>query len=553
MNHKIRVNTLCLLFPLLLVSCEDQKAKVILYEAEKVVDIQPQLTIDILNSADSSLFASRKRNAQKSLLYSQALENCGSVVDYSTLQPAFMYYSKPGKPIQKRAYVWYAMGKAQMDEGKNVSSLVSLMKAHSLCKGKESGSFRAKLLLAMGDNYSKSFLYEEALPLYRQAIGSARLIKDTNLIISATYAEARTLNNLSCFPQADSVFRSLLLQQYMDPSMFYRIMADYALMAVEHEHDYIIGQIYYNKAISGTHSFGSYNHWGAYAYALEQTGNSHEADMLMQQLTKKQKDSLYSIMVWKSRIMAHRHDFKGAYEMMEQASAVRTDNFRAVLRKSALRAHGDFYEQAYENTRRENRLSKILMVFIFLLSASSIHIVCSYLRRKHEAARLREESLVETANLLSSQLDDLQKERISLQENFVKIHQNHLKEFGSLLRTTLGSNESNIGFKQIKLYEKAELAMNSIMKDQQGKTAFEDRLNECFDDVMKHLRTELLNHTDDYYRFAGFVFAGFDNETLMAITGTKSLDSIYAKKRRLKQDILHSEVPHKDLFMRLMR
>ena len=69
---------------------------------------------------------------------------------------------------------------------------------------------------------------------------------------------------------------------------------------------------------------------------------------------------------------------------------------------------------------------------------------------------------------------------------------------------------------------------------------------------MEHLRKELPEHKEDYYRFAGYVFAGFDRDLLMALTGTSSRQSVYARKKRLRQDIVESEVPHKDQFLRLL-
>ncbi len=536
---------------MLLTACTSQKAHILLSEAEKAANANPRFALELLDTADSSLFRSRKLYADKSILYVQALEKSGEKTDYSIIIPAFSYY-KSRKPMDKRTYVWYAMGKYQMNEGKYTESLVSFIKAQTYSLNNSDESFLSRLSLAMGDNYGKGFLYDEALIHYSQAVNHAEKAKDTSLLITALYAEARTHNNLKNYNRADTVFHYLLKQHSMNPALFNRVMADYALMNVEHEHNYIMGQILYNKAISENHSFGSYNHWGAYAYALEQTGNPQEANHLLKALEQKRRDSLYSSLVWKSRILAHRSDYKSAYELLEQAATIRSDNIRKALRNSVLRAHSDYYEQAYENARHINKLSRVVILLLFLLLITGVHAAFSFYRRKQASIRIREASMLETASMLSNQLENFRKERILLQDHFVKIHQNHLKEFGSLLKTTLGADETNIGFKQINLYEKARKTMDEIVADKQGKRVFEDRLNESFDNVMVHLRNEHPNHTEDYYRFAGFVFAGFDNETLMSITGSKSLDSIYAKKRRLKQDILRSDTKHRSLFLHLI-
>ena len=69
---------------------------------------------------------------------------------------------------------------------------------------------------------------------------------------------------------------------------------------------------------------------------------------------------------------------------------------------------------------------------------------------------------------------------------------------------------------------------------------------------MEHLRKELPGHGPDYYRFASFVFAGFDKDLLMALTGTRSRDSVYSRKKRLRQDITASDAPHKEQFLQLL-
>lgn len=545
------ITLLLFVFVSFLSACTSRKEAMLLAQVAEVVDSNPQLALDLLDTVNDSTLSTKRSKAEYALQYIKASDNLGRESNSELVKEAFQYY-KSRKPLSKQAYVWYVTGKVQMNEGNLSSALMSFMKAQSASSSINDALFQAKLYQAMGDAYSRSFLYDEALVHYEYSAAQAGQTTDTTLWLESVYAEARTFNNLKQYYQADSVFRFLFRQNLENHALFHRIIADYALMAVEQDHDYILGQILYNKAVSENRSFGSFNHWGAYAYALEQTGNHEEADMLLKQMEEKKVDSVYSTLVWKSRIMAHRSNFSEAYELLDRATAVRSDNIRATLRKSALRAHSEYYAQAYENARRKMRLTRFLITLVFLLLMAGIHIVFSVYRRKKKASRLREISLLETTCGLSNQLDELQKERLSLQEHFVKIHQANLKVFGSLLKTTLGADESNIDAKQILLYEKARETMDTIVADKQGESVFENQLNACFDNAMYHLRKELPNHTDDYYRFAGFVFAGFDNETLMAITGTKSIDSIYAKKRRLKQDILHSRAEHKSLFLQLI-
>ena len=453
----------------------------------------------------------------------------------------------------QRAMSWYTQGQKQLDEGHREDAVVSLLRADALARKAKDPLLLANIQASMGNAYSKSFLFEDALVCYENARSLFLQAKDTTAAYEVIYSAARTLNNLKQYDKAESLFIYLLRKRELDTLFQAKLFADYALLKVTHDHNYVAAQMYYNHAVDLHRSFYSHNHFGAYAYTLEQTGFPDKADRLFAQLERTGKDSLYASLVWKGRIMEHRGLYQEASDLFEEALEQQTDNVRSVLQQSAFRTQRDFYERALQQTRRENRLIRTTIILIFLVLMVLVYAIDLALRRRREQEQEEKEAILETARALSEQVDSMQTERAQLQSQFAAIHQSHFKEMGSLLKTTLGENPDNIDVKQTVLYAKARQAMSAIQADSGSSRLFEDRLNDCFDQVMSRLREEVPNHTDEYYRFAGFVFAGFDNETLMALTGTRSLDSVYAKKKRLRQDIAASTAPHKEQFQRLLR
>ena len=408
---------------------------------------------------------------------------------------------------------------------------------------------------ATGDVYSKCFLYEDALKQYQESYILCKEGEDPAKVNSIRYAMARTYNNLRRYGQADSLFRSILKDgpDKMDSTLYTRFLADYALFQVNHTHDYLLAEVLYGLALSRRPSFSSFNHWGAFAYSKSRNGKAAQADILFNQLKEMGKDANYAVQVWAARSKALRSEYKEAYELLDRSVDSQSEKVSSVLRQSALRAQSDYFEGQFERSKQENHLVRWIIVLVFVLMMIIIYVLYDVLQRKMHAVREHEETLIETASSLSDKLEALQQERSYLQTQYVRIHQAHLKEFGSLLKTTLGTNETNLDAKQATLYQKAKKTMETIVCDQNGERVFEEELNRCFDGAMIHLRAEHPNHTEDYYRFAGFVFAGFDNETLMAITGTRSLDSIYSKKKRLRQDIAGSPTEHRDQLLQLVR
>lgn len=199
---------------------------------------------------------------------------------------------------------------------------------------------------------------------------------------------------------------------------------------------------------------------------------------------------------------------------------------------------------------RKRRLTIIVLAGLLLLSVSGVLYIL--LHRQRERVRDREESLLAAARELTSKVSHLQQERQELQAYYASLQQAHFRELGDFYKTAAGADATNLNAKQAALYEKVRQSWNAVSSSKEEEWLFEQQLNARFDKVMEHLRKELPEHKEDYYRFAGYVFAGFDRDLLMALTGTSSRQSVYARKKRLRQDIVESEVPHKDQFLRLL-
>lgn len=453
---------------------------------------------------------------------------------------------------QERARFWYEQGQSQLEAGDLAKTIVSLMQAQKIADKTPDTRLQAEIQEAMGNTYSKNYLFEDALACYDKAERGFTAAKDTASLNTLLYAKARTLNNLKRFLEADSLFKYLARNRSLDSAFRSKVVADMALMKVAHEQDYIFGQIFYNYAVDLHPSFSDFNHWGAYAYALEQTGFPAKADMLFEHLEKRGADSLLSTLIWKGKTLVHRGAFQEADACFEAALEKQSENLNKVLHQSALRTQRNFLEHSLQQAKRENRMIRTIIVLFFLLLMAAVYVGYILLRRRQERTRAEEEAIIEVSRQLTQQVVSLQEDRARLQAQYARIQQSHFKEMGSLLKTALGGNKTNIDAKQTTLFAKAKQAMAEIQADSGGERLFEEKLNDCFDQVMVRLREEIPNHTDDYYRFAGFVFAGFDNETLMALTGTRSLDSVYARKKRLRQDIAASDAPHKMQFQQLL-
>lgn len=266
----------------------------------------------------------------------------------------------------------------------------------------------------------------------------------------------------------------------------------------------------YEQSLSINPRFNHRNHWGAYAYALGQTGRQQRSEAIFRQLSAGGGSNDYSFLTWKSRHAATLADYEQAYELLRQSSKQQEENLRKALHQTVLKSQRDYFE---EETLRQTRERTLFRMVCWLLGILFLMVVIwgySAFRRRRRQSRERESMLLETANVLMAERESLQQERSALYSRYAQFVQLHFKELGSLMKTTADTTDRNLGIKKTILYEKIEKAWLEVLSDRQGSDSFERYLDESFNDIMRHLREDFPDREEVFYRFAGYVFAGFD-------------------------------------------
>ena len=219
---------------------------------------------------------------------------------------------------------------------------------------------------------------------------------------------------------------------------------------------------------------------------------------------------------------------------------------------SAVRTERDYYSRAFKKESSNNRLHRLMALAAIVLLGAGVAVGGFLYRRKQLSNRMREEALRNLALSLTRQVDELKNEQEVLQQRFAKGLQSRYQEMGELFKTVAGTNDENRSLKQGLLYDKVSKAMAAFLADESGKVLLEDQLNQSFDQLMAHFRVEFPGRSEEYYRFAAYMFAGFDKDAVMAFTGIRSRDAIYSRKKRLRQEVGQSNAPHKTQFMHFL-
>ena len=98
-----------------------------------------------------------------------------------------------------------------------------------------------------------------------------------------------------------------------------------------------------------------------------------------------------------------------------------------------------------------------------------------------------------------------------------------------------------------KLYQDA---ISNFNGDKNATTKLEKMVNECNNDIMKHLRAEITLPDETYYLLACYLLAGY-SVNIIACATKETTNTIYKRREKIRSIIKDSNAIHKDLFLQL--
>ena len=93
-------------------------------------------------------------------------------------------------------------------------------------------------------------------------------------------------------------------------------------------------------------------------------------------------------------------------------------------------------------------------------------------------------------------------------------------------------------------------AINNFSGNKSTDAKLEKMVNECNDDIMKHLRAEINLPDNTYYQLACYLLAGYSVNVIACALG-ETTNTIYKRRDKIRSIIMESETDHKDLFLQL--
>ncbi|MBR4351735.1 MAG: hypothetical protein IKQ01_01540 [Bacteroidales bacterium] len=550
----------------LLASCASRYTTATLNDVETYIQARPDSALATIRTIDTTTLTTRKLRAHYALLHAMALDkNWIDTTDVNVVMPAVTYYDKH-TPYFYRAKPYYYLGRIQYNGGNYADAIISFMRAEEYSAKLDDPRFKSLIFQAMGDTYGATYLFEEALSFSEESYLLCQQISDTLLASSSLYRIAQNYNNLKQFSKADSLYSSIIRDRAVAPQLYPRVLADEALLCVSEWADYEKAVSLYQAALKHEKGLNSISHWGAYAFALARIGEYDQSDIIFNALEQSGYGKEYAFLVWKSRRERLFGNASVAYDLLETSIAVQDDGVRSVLRQSTLKAQRDFFkiQHLYEQ-EHHNRKRQILLFVILLLAAMLIIAYLLVKNLKHGLLQKNQElmetvqdmlnerrikdSLSEKLKMVSDENTFLEGRLSSIKHEYYSANQDTFKELGSLLSVYIKTEGNKSQAESVCGEVRGFIKKLGIDEDKYAD--LEKRVNNYFDNVMDHLRQELPNHKETFYRTACYLFAGFPIRMIELVLKRDKWD-IYKVRSRIKAEAASLNASHQDDFLLLL-
>ena len=534
---------LLLVLLLLPSGCGSRQAETVLDDVESYIQARPDSALTVLRALDTTTLNSQKLRAHYALLHAMALDkNWIDTTDAGVVMPAVKYYDRH-RPIANRAKPYHYLGRIQFNGRHYAEAIVSFTRAREYAAGLDDDRFKALNEIALANTYNATSAYEEALSALEEAEPFGIRCQDTMVLYTIIFDKAQYLINLKRFHEADSLFKELVQEDNSFVRRFPGVLSSYALFLVTPPNqDYEKARALFEKVIHKSGTLGSEQYWSVYALCLANTGDVERAKKMLSQIENRKTARHTSTSHVQSLVAAKEKDYEQAYYYLQKNRDQLNIEVQERLRQSSVKAQRDYYLLQKESLQKENRMRSWIIALLLLLIAAAAIAAGTIIKRYREKVRRQNQALMEAVQDLLEKNEDLRQEYIHLgQENFKAL---------SDLCNTYYKNEGRASQANVVCGEGRGLLKKMGLGNDQY-PVLEQRVNEQFDQIMKHFRAEHPNHREPFYRTTCYLFAGFKTRTIALLLDLDEQE-IYRLKWRIKNAVEQAKTSHQKDFLTLL-
>lgn len=530
-----------------LISCGRNFNRQHLADIESILDSRPDSALALIRQIDTASLRGKTARAKFSLLHAAALDkNYIDTADTRIAQPAVDWYDRHGDP-EERLKAWMYLGTEQFNGEMYNAAIVSFSKAIE-----DTSEIKDKNLLGL--------LYSRIAETYTRTrednIAEIFIDKSINCFLECDRRDqankeliikAKNLITLQKWERGDSLLIKLLKDSSITSLQRGRLEGIYAIAVLSSPlKDDILAYPHMLRAISLNGRLENEDQYYAYAYLLSLVGKQKESDSILNQYRNSESHNQYSYYYWKHRIQKSRGDYEAAYRSLWLAKQANDSISMASMARSTANAQRVYMENKAIENELQNQKQQSLILLTGLISFALIMLISMIVlreRRRHIEEQGRMSLAIDS---LKEQLDEAKADIILNGKKKAKARFAYLSDmFEEMYHITEGGVELSTE----KLYEIINKHINIVGSDNVAWERFKKALDDETGGIMSGFSRDFPNLTDQEKRLAGYVFAGFDNTTIMLLMGTSTLEHTRVKKNRLKKKIEESAISGKEAYL----
>lgn len=548
------------------VSCGNEAASVLLDDVESYIQERPDSALATLRTIDATTLVGKAQRAKYSLLYTMALDkNYIDTTDISVIQPALEYYSKHDYPEKKGLTYFYA-GRISENAQDYANAIVYYNKALENTKA-DDYKYNGLINYYIANSYHLSFNFEEELEYHKKALSAFEKYGDEKYIEMSLFGLANAFHNNWNFRKCDSLYnvvisrgdslRPLALSAKLSIADNFLKSGVFDVKKVYDLYEHVLKN-------GGRLTLEDYYE---YAYVLMLLGEGIQSDNLIKTLSS-YPDS-HSSLWWKYKIEQARGNHKKAEELLHSSIIMQDDIVKEKLRQSIFKAQSENYKYETLSAKQgqiilRQRFAIVIIIFLIVI----LLMIFFYKQRKKLLLKEKERLLLivdETNKLLIktqskaqigfeeiSRLEMInirQQEKVAdLQKMYVELYKKQFSEICKYCDESFVGDPDNVTQKIVKSVSKAVTGvLSEISSHEKTQAKFEQRINKDTNNILKKIRIDYPNYSDEDLRFISLVIAGFDATSisvLMGITG----ENARVKKHRIKRKLLNDKGPNAALY-----
>lgn len=291
----------------------------------------------------------------------------------------------------------------------------------------------------------------------------------------------------------------------------------------------------------------------AHIYALENKPDSTELYLNAARACATSVTEKASIVFTESKINECTKNYVKAFKNLEWCMNIQDSIARLSLNQSVTSAQRDYYENQSKFVAYKLKMNHLYLLLIVIIAVLLVIGLILYFVHMRKMKELEAAEYMAMIYRIQDSLQIVKKEKNQQLCQMSELVQRLFKDQFKLI-DRLGNTyyeRQNTKSERDAIFNDVKSEINRHCLDKEAKNKLEQIVNNCNNNIIRKLREQIPQITEDDCVLMCYLIAGFSYRAISIFTQNK-VDNIYARKNRIKVKIENSDAPDKDVFNKII-